>query len=141
MRKRDSVCAPQFLRKPDRLPRQARDKNTRKLLTKTSKTSACACFRSHYYGSEIAANPVDARSGRVKMRRLGKEIKGLREAAALPCRPEAAAFLLCDTTRMDVFKFMLSGPTETPYSFGAECGPLSQRFKSIFLAFVPSLSW
>ena len=108
---------------------------------KTSKTSACACFRSHYYGSEIAANPVDARSGRVKMRRLGKEIKGLREAAALPCRPEAAAFLLCDTTRMDVFKFMLSGPTETPYSFGAECGPLSQLVKSIFLAFVPSLSW
>ena len=72
----------------------------------------------HYYGSEIAANPVDARTGRAKMRRLGKECKGLREASALPCRPEASAFILCDTTRMDVFKFMLSGPTDTPYSLG-----------------------
>lgn len=40
----------------------------------------------HYYGSEIAANPVDARTGRAKMRRLGKECKGLREVSALPCR-------------------------------------------------------
>ena len=77
----------------------------------------------HYYGSEIEASPMDARTGRVKMRALGKNIKAFREMGedgkgALPCRPEASAFMLSDTTRMDVFKFMLSGPTETPYSFG-----------------------
>jgi len=78
---------------------------------------------SHYYGSEIEASPMDARTGRVKMRALGKNLKAFREVGedgkgALPCRPEASAFMLCDTTRMDAFKFMLSGPTETPYSFG-----------------------
>jgi hypothetical protein len=77
----------------------------------------------HYYGSEIEGSPMDARTGRAKMRALGKNIKAFRETGvdgkgALPCRPEASAFMLCDTTRMDVFKFILSGPTETPYSFG-----------------------
>eukprot|EP01047_Picozoa_sp_COSAG01_P038546 COSAG01_NODE_3133_length_6533_cov_117.587842_5_plen_79_part_00 len=55
---------------------------------------------------------------RVKMRRLGKEKKGLDELDNLPCRPEAAAFCRCDEGRLDVFKFILTGPTDTPYAFG-----------------------
>jgi hypothetical protein len=36
----------------------------------------------------------------------------------LPCRPEAATFCRCDEGRLDVFKFILTGPTDTPYAFG-----------------------
>jgi ubiquitin-protein ligase len=73
---------------------------------------------SHYYRQNIADSPLTAQIGRVKMRRLMKEIKGMQSYGALPCRPEASIFIRVDEGRSDVFKFILSGPSDTPYSLG-----------------------
>ena len=130
----------------------------------------CLSLRSidqHYYAKNIGDSPMTASTMKVKMKRLMKEIKGMRSADSLPCRPEAsvfvrvrppgkAAFLLraqCpvfskpaafpggsnrrpapqfDESRPDVFKFILSGPSDTPVNKHPSNSRAFQRRKALF---------
>ncbi|KAJ9466960.1 putative ubiquitin-conjugating enzyme protein 17 [Diplonema papillatum] len=71
-------------------------------------------YRTHLLHREIAAAGASG-GGAGKRRQLMKDRKLL---GNLPLHPSAAVFAACDESRMDVFRFVLTGPVGTPYAHG-----------------------
>jgi Ubiquitin-conjugating enzyme len=68
----------------------------------------------HHYASQISA---EASIRRTKLKRLIREMTSLRKN--MPLSPHSSVFLRVDDDRPDVMQVLITGPTDTPYSFGA----------------------
>ncbi|MDP2436434.1 MAG: ubiquitin-conjugating enzyme E2, partial [archaeon] len=71
-------------------------------------------YNPHHYAAQILQ---DTRITNAKLRRASQELATLR--SNMPLSSHSSIFLRVDSKRVDVLRAMITGPTDTPYSFGA----------------------